>query len=73
MNWKNGNGTVTNSISKLSNDTNKKYTGSDFSNWSVLDTTSTQPLPAGFSWLGTGGRKLTENDINKLGYSIKVD
>ena len=73
MNWKNGNGSVTNSISKLSNDTNKKYTGSDFSNWSVLETTSTQPLPAGFSLLGTGGRKLTENDINKLGYNTKVD
>ena len=68
LNWKNGSATVLNSISRLSNDTYKKYIGEDFSSWSVLDKTKGQPLPAGFSWLGIGGEKLTIGGIENLGY-----
>ena len=70
MNFNNGSGIATNCISKLSDESHKKYIGTSFENWSVLldNSGNGQPLPAGFSWLGIGGKKLTESDIINLGY-----
>ena len=70
MNFNNGSGIATNCISKLSDESHKKYIGTSFENWSVLldNSGNGQPLPAGFSWLGIGGEKLTIGGIENLGY-----
>jgi len=51
--------TITNCVSVINSE--KRYIGSDFSNW-VISPNGT-PMPSGLTWLGTGGVKATLKDI----------
>jgi len=52
-------GLATNCVSVINSQ--KRYIGSDFSNW-VISPNGT-PMPSGLTWLGTGGVKATLKDI----------